>query len=180
MDIIMGTREKKPAGKKKLVDFHCHILPEMDDGAKSPIESVQMLEILYRQNVTGCILTPHFYLEENSVEQFLKRREKSYAKLNSYIGNRQDLPEMVEGAEVYFCHRLYQVSQIEKLKIGASNYILIELPYYTKIKRAIIDEIKLFQDYTGLSVILAHIERYLNNMTKVHCTVCGIRTLCFK
>lgn len=156
MDIIMGTREKKPAGKKKLVDFHCHILPEMDDGAKSPIESVQMLEILYRQNVTGCILTPHFYLEENSVEQFLKRREKSYAKLNSYIGNRQDLPEMVEGAEVYFCHRLYQVSQIEKLKIGASNYILIELPYYTKIKRAIIDEIKLFQDYTGLSVILAH------------------------
>lgn len=49
MDIIMGTREKKPAGKKKLVDFHCHILPEMDDGAKSPIESVQMLEILYRQ-----------------------------------------------------------------------------------------------------------------------------------
>lgn len=165
MDIIMGTREKKPAGKKKLVDFHCHILPEMDDGAKSPIESVQMLEILYRQNVTGCILTPHFYLEENSVEQFLKRREKSYAKLNSYIGNRQDLPEMVEGAEVYFCHRLYQVSQIEKLKIGASNYILIELPYYTKIKRAIIDEIKLFQDYTGLSVILAHIERYLNNMT---------------
>lgn len=124
-----------------------------------------MLEILYRQNVTGCILTPHFYLEENSVEQFLKRREKSYAKLNSYIGNRQDLPEMVEGAEVYFCHRLYQVSQIEKLKIGASNYILIELPYYTKIKRAIIDEIKLFQDYTGLSVILAHIERYLNNMT---------------
>ena len=57
MDIIMGTREKKPAGKKKLVDFHCHILPEMDDGAKSPIESVQMLEILYRQNVTGCILT---------------------------------------------------------------------------------------------------------------------------
>ena len=81
MDIIMGTREKKPAGKKKLVDFHCHILPEMDDGAKSPIESVQMLEILYRQNVTGCILTPHFYLEENSVEQFLKRRESSYSFL---------------------------------------------------------------------------------------------------
>ena len=30
------------------IDMHCHILPEVDDGAESIEETVQMLQIAYR------------------------------------------------------------------------------------------------------------------------------------
>ena len=34
-----------------MVDFHSHILPEMDDGSSSPEESLKMLEMSARQGI---------------------------------------------------------------------------------------------------------------------------------
>ena len=31
------------------IDMHCHILPEVDDGAESIEETVQMLQIAYQE-----------------------------------------------------------------------------------------------------------------------------------
>ena len=44
------------------IDFHCHILPKMDDGSDSINTSLAMLRAEHTQGVNRVVLTPHFYL----------------------------------------------------------------------------------------------------------------------
>ena len=40
-------------------DVHCHILPNVDDGAKDLNESLSMLEAAKRAGITSIVCTPH-------------------------------------------------------------------------------------------------------------------------
>ena len=42
-----------------MVDLHNHILPELDDGAKSLEESIEMCWLSYRDGVRRIVATPH-------------------------------------------------------------------------------------------------------------------------
>ena len=42
-----------------LIDIHCHILPGVDDGARSMEESLAMLRIAQENAIRTIILTPH-------------------------------------------------------------------------------------------------------------------------
>ena len=46
--------------KTDLIDFHSHILPGIDDGARSPDESLKMLELMAAQGVSKVVSTSHF------------------------------------------------------------------------------------------------------------------------
>ena len=54
-----------------MVDFHSHILPEMDDGADSVDTSLAMLRESFRQGVDLICATPHFYADEEDPKSFL-------------------------------------------------------------------------------------------------------------
>ena len=43
-----------------LVDFHNHILPDVDDGSKSLKMSIDMLEEASKQGITDIVNTTHF------------------------------------------------------------------------------------------------------------------------
>ena len=58
-------------------DFHTHILPGMDDGAADVSTAVAMIRKLQEQGVERIVLTPHYYAENESVEEFLERREEA-------------------------------------------------------------------------------------------------------
>ena len=64
-----------------MIDFHTHILPGMDDGSKDVRESVSMLRLEGKRGIDTVCLTPHFYAEQNSPEQFLERRKRAWQKL---------------------------------------------------------------------------------------------------
>lgn len=61
-----------------MIDFHCHILPKMDDGSDSINTSLAMLREEHTQGVNRVVLTPHFYCEEESIEAFLQRRKRLF------------------------------------------------------------------------------------------------------
>lgn len=42
-----------------MVDIHCHILPGLDDGARSIEESVRMAKMAVNDGITDVIATPH-------------------------------------------------------------------------------------------------------------------------
>ena len=42
-----------------MIDMHCHILPEIDDGAQSRKMSLQMCRMAAQSGVTDIIATPH-------------------------------------------------------------------------------------------------------------------------
>lgn len=89
-----------------MMDFHTHLLPEMDDGSRSVEESLAMLKQMAAQNINWAAATPHFYAFQESPEQFLERRSASAAQLQKEMSQWKDLPRISLGAEV----RYYEAS----------------------------------------------------------------------
>ena len=76
-----------------MVDFHSHILPEMDDGSESVEMSLAMLRESRRQGVDLICSTSHFYADEEEPASFLARRGEAYARLREAMENPADYPD---------------------------------------------------------------------------------------
>lgn len=71
----------------QLFDMHSHILPGIDDGAKTVEDSLELLSCLKNQGVTNVCLTPHFYTNEISLEDFIAERAEKFEKFKPHIPN---------------------------------------------------------------------------------------------
>ncbi len=143
-----------------MIDFHTHILPGMDDGASMPEMSIQMLASEYSQGVDTVVLTPHLYRQDEDVAHFLRRRTACWNTLQDAIQQLpqkevQALPQLALGAEVAWVPNLAEWP----LCLGNSSYMLLELPF-TKWNNRIIQQVYDIQARTGITPILAHLERY--------------------
>ena len=49
-----------------MIDIHTHILPAVDDGAKSFEDSLKMIQLEIENGVDTIILTPHYFKNECS------------------------------------------------------------------------------------------------------------------
>ena len=140
-----------------LTDYHCHILPGMDDGAQDVDTSLEMIEIMKEQGVERIIATPHFYAhEERSLTEYLLRREDAYDS----IAELAAVQNIMLGAEVAIEHGISKIHGIEQLAIEDTGMILLELPF-RDYEDWISDEINALASEYGLKIILAHIHRYL-------------------
>lgn len=146
-----------------MIDLHTHILPAMDDGSKSVEESLAMLAAERAQGVNSVVLTPHFHRSRESSQEFLIRREQSLEKLRPHLHEEQ--PELILGAEVAWFPTIAQYSSLERLRLGESDYFLLELPWDPWPVR-LLDQLYELSRVSGLTPILAHVERYLPIQSK--------------
>lgn len=140
-----------------LTDYHCHILPKMDDGSESVEMSLKMLEIMKKHKIERIIATPHFYAHrEKNVESFLKKRQKTFDILMS-----ENLPitNIFLGSEVAIEKNLSELRNIEELSIQGTNLILLEFPYRV-FSDWMIEEIENISSVYKLTPVIAHIHRY--------------------
>lgn len=142
------------------IDFHSHILPNMDDGAENADESVKMLKMLIREGVERVVLTPHFYRRKEDINSFLKRREKAFGILSEAAAGLKNCPELILGAEVYFYPSLSTDEDFRRLCMGDSNYVLVELPF-EQFHDNFFRSYSKFMNCCEQKILLAHIERYL-------------------
>lgn len=144
-----------------LTDYHCHTLPEFDDGAKDAETALEMINIMKEQGVERVIATPHFYAhEERSLSEYLLRREEAYESLAGIAAEQNIvLPHMSLGAEIAIEHGISMIHGIDKLAIEDSDMILLELPF-RDYEDWMSDEINAIRSEYGLTVVLAHIHRY--------------------
>lgn len=143
-----------------MIDFHCHILPEMDDGSRNMEMSLEMLRLESEQGISTVVATPHFYAEQDSVGNFLKRRNHSLDRLmRAAAGKGQPLIAIQTGAEVYYFRNIGEASLIQNLHIGDSHTLLLELPFCQWEPFIYEDVVKLIRQQE-LKVVLAHVERY--------------------
>ena len=70
-------------------DMHSHILPNIDDGAKTLEDSLKLLSCLEKQGVTNVCLTPHFYTNEISAEDFATLYEMDKQHINLLDARRK-------------------------------------------------------------------------------------------
>jgi len=148
-----------------MIDFHSHILPEMDDGSKSVGESVHMLQLTYGMGVDTIILTPHYYSNFETISSFLERRNDRYRVLKCGLEGVDKVPGILMGAEVSFFSGMSREKEISRLCIENTKYILLEMPF-SNWSSLTINEVRSLIANRGITPILAHIERYFPYMNK--------------
>lgn len=143
-----------------MIDLHCHILPEMDDGSTSYDESFEMAETAVKNKIEVMIATPHFS-DFDSVDEFVFMRDEKAVSLNKMI-NDFNLNVVVGcGAEVYLSNRVFTAGNLDSLTINGSKYMLCEysLKRFDTQKAVIYAEEILSRGYIP---IIAHPERYIS------------------
>ena len=143
---------------ENLVDVHSHILPGIDDGSPDVETSLKMIEALQSQGARAIVLTPHYYSDSISYEDFVARRDNALHLLEKSLPPGS--PKLIPAAEVYISKYLLKNSNLDALKIGNTDYALIEHPFSCDFSQETYDRLlSLNYDY-GIKPILAHIERY--------------------
>lgn len=141
-----------------MIDLHCHILPDMDDGAESLEESVGMARIAESDGIEKIVGTPHLfrdnfeYKDLGVIEE--KRKELSQALIE---GNIQ--VEILCGAEVHISHNLLDEIRTHRthLVLNQSSYMFVEFPsdhIFSGVKELFFELLS-----EGITPIIAHPER---------------------
>ena len=142
-----------------MIDWHSHVLPEMDDGSRSVEQSVELISMLAEQGVDTVIATPHFYANDESVDSFLKRRASAYERLMAALP--EGSPRILLGAEVSYYSGVSRLEGLSRLCIEGTKILLLEMPFARWTEHTVreISSIALSGDIT---LMLAHIERYMD------------------
>lgn len=143
-----------------MIDLHCHILPEMDDGANDYDESAEMLKNAKRNKLNIIIATPHF-TNYDEIDYFIEKRNEKAAMLNK-MSKDFDLNVTVGcGAELFLDSRVFTAGELDGLSINGSQYMLCEYtlkPFDTE--KAIVYAEEILD--RGYIPIIAHPERYVS------------------
>jgi protein-tyrosine phosphatase len=137
-----------------MLDFHTHILPQMDDGAGSRDEAAALIQALIHQGITTAVLTPHYYPFKESLPAFLERRMWSYSSLGNCELN------LILGSETYLCESLFCYDSISELAIERTGFLLLELPYTEPWGSDLFKQLRRIRSKYNLTPVIAHVERY--------------------
>ena len=137
--------------------MHTHILPGFDDGAKTVDESLMLINQLKKQGVRNICLTPHFYTNEMSYEDYLRKRYRAFEKFLPYIPEDVNI---VLGCEVYITDYIFNNDDLSEITYGNSRYILTEFSYNTHFSERTIQRFYMLIQNYGLTPVIPHVERY--------------------
>lgn len=149
------------------IDWHCHVLPELDDGSQDVKTSIEMLKYSKSMGVDYIIATPHFYANRNTPDRFVGKRRLSLEMLREgmidtirkeKITVKDTFPHVILGAEVAWFSGLGHMEEIDALCIAGTNLVLVEMPF-SQWSSYTIREIEglLRRKYRP---IIAHLDRY--------------------
>lgn len=143
-----------------MIDFHTHVLHDMDDGATSLDMSIAMLEEAYNCGTKAVVVSPHYYPRlESGLEKFLKDREERYIQLKQACAGLA-VPELRLAAEVNVCTRFDDFERIKELCLEGTDYMLLEMPFVPWEEWMM--ECIYNLTVKGIKPIMAHIDRYLH------------------
>ena len=144
------------------IDFHTHILPGIDDGAKDMQTALAMLGVAFECGAEAVVLTPHISSDDD-IEKFLVARDEKISLLKNTIKkNRHVFPDIMVGAEVALDSALSERKNVRSLCIEGTELILLELPY-TSWNSWYNSEIYDLMSKHDVTPVMAHIERYIKS-----------------
>ena len=141
-----------------MIDIHCHILPDFDDGASNLDESLEMAEMAVNSGVSQIIATPHF----RGTMDFLDNRimiDRRFQTLNTAI-QEAGLPLRLHlGAEILCLSETARLAAEHQLPtLGNTNYVLTE--FYFDESFHFMDDMLFQITRCGYRPVVAHPERY--------------------
>lgn len=142
-----------------MIDIHCHILPNVDDGSENIEESIKMAKIAESEGITTIVSTSHYHIDFKY--KMGKQLKGELDKLNEILRNQSINVEVILGNEIYYTNDFIdKFDELDFFTINESKYILIEFSptNFPKNINDIIYEVKI----RGIIPIIAHVERYIN------------------
>lgn len=139
-----------------MVDMHSHVLPGIDDGAKTPQDSIILIRKMMELGIKKIIATPHVMIDfyRNTPETIADSLEILKAELK-----KENIDILIEtAAEHYFDETFEERVNDRKLMTMGDNYALFEFSFINKPPN-VIPVIQKMNDM-GYKPILAHPERY--------------------
>lgn len=138
-----------------MFDIHMHILPGMDDGAKSMADAIAMAEMAVECGVKGVVASSH----GNTGGFTRSDYERALLGLKEELKKEKIALELYPGMEIYMDHdAIDKLTAGELLTINQSKYVLVEFDFR--------EELWMVQDYlqmlddAGYIPVIAHAERY--------------------
>lgn len=136
-----------------MIDLHSHILPQLDDGARSLQEALEMARIAVDSGVTAMAATPHCSGDQSAeVRSAWELLRDALAEVGIGL-------ELYAGMEIFGSRNTLSLLREGKLfTLNGSRYPLIEFDFYsdgekeTALLRALIG--------AGYQPLVAHPERY--------------------
>ncbi len=130
-----------------MIDIHCHILPNFDDGAKDEEASLAMLQQAANQGVDTIVVTPHY--RDDCLEEYQTKFEqlvKQASELNI---------KLLRGFEYDMSYLMHEKHEI-LFQILDCNFVLIDFvnDFVTEQHLQLIDNL-----LTQYKVVIAHPER---------------------
>jgi protein-tyrosine phosphatase len=112
-----------------VIDLHSHILPDLDDGARTLEESVDIARACVADGVDVIAATPHVRHDYPTSPEVM---EEHVARLQAHL-NDEGIPlAVLSGGEISFDH-LSRLSADDRRRFGLGgnpSYLLLEFPYY--------------------------------------------------
>ena len=136
-----------------MIDFHSHILPNIDDGSRSLNETIHILKEAQKAGFTKIISTSHY------IDGYYEANEEQRTKLINEIREKFQGIELYLGNEIYITNQMTElISEKKASTINNSKYVLFELPMNTKAMD--VKEVVFRIMEKGYVPIIAHPERY--------------------
>ena len=147
-----------------MVDYHSHILPQMDDGSESMEMSLQMLSESFHQGVDVIVSTSHFYADEEDPKSFIQRRNCAFLRLKDAMLTRAEgFPLIILGAEVLYFPGIAEADGVDLLAVGCRSSILVEPPMMPW-SDSMLDEIAQLGENLGCRPVIAHVNRFMEHL----------------
>ena len=142
-----------------MIDFHNHIIPNLDDGSKSVEMSLNMLREAQAQGITDVVNTVHYQHPK------MDNKDTSYDFIINEINTFQNIVNdhnininIHPASEVFFKFNLTEILENPITTFGNGKYMLIEFQRLS-FPDGYEDEIFKLQ-LKGITPIIAHPERY--------------------
>lgn len=141
-----------------MIDFHSHILPNIDDGASDEQEALNIIKEAKEAGFTKIISTSHYI--EKYYETPEKQRTEVLQEILKKTERKQNLQNLYLGSEIYITDKIIElIKQGKASTINNTKYVLIELPMNIKSLHA--KDIIFHLMENGYIPVIAHPERYL-------------------
>jgi len=147
-----------------MIDIHTHILPGVDDGARTVEESILMVEQAIDAGVDIICATPHIL--DNITPALGEKINRAFQLLRSRMKDKGWEVQLTLGSEIYLRQDMKALSKFNFFSLNQTGrYILLELPLGQFPFG--VDQLVYDLQLEGITPIIAHPERSITQKNQI-------------
>ncbi|MCH7502498.1 MAG: hypothetical protein IIA10_03995 [Proteobacteria bacterium] len=114
-----------------MIDLHCHLLPGIDDGARTLVEALDMARIAVDNGIDHAVMTPH--LHPGRYENTRSSTEKPLREFRAALRKEQIALEISVAAEVRLAIEILPLLEQDEVpflgEMDGYRIMLLEFPH---------------------------------------------------